>query len=117
MFKTPLTAAFLCIASMSNAQTALGTAVSFDQQLDAFTFPDGTIGYYGQGWTGQLDHYISAGYPIFEVTGEGKLGEFQGALLVDCQVPSNSSWSEITGSMGSEQVPIELILSIRETVC
>ncbi|MEN8839853.1 MAG: hypothetical protein ABF288_01920 [Octadecabacter sp.] len=117
MIKTPFTVALLCIASLSSAQTALGTTVSFDQQLDAFTFSDGTIGFYSQGWTGQLSHYISAGYPIFEVTGEGKLGDFQGTLLVDCPVPSGSSWSDVKGGMGPDQVPIDLILQIRETVC
>lgn len=112
-----LAALVICWGAASIAQTQIGTVTTYDEQLDAFYFADGSIGYYGQNWSATFEGYTTAGLAIFNVVGEGKIGDFAANLSVHCARPELSGWSNITGFTSPDQVPAELIRSIRTLAC
>jgi hypothetical protein len=91
--KKLLASLLVCVAGAASSQTLVGTITSHEEQLGAFYFSDGTLGYYGQSWTTQSLGSTSAGRSIFDLEADGKLGLFDVQLVVHCQIPELLHWA------------------------
>jgi hypothetical protein len=115
--KKLLASLLVCVAGAASSQALVGTITSHEEQLGAFYFSDGTLGYYGRSWTTQSLGFTSAGRSIFDVEADGKLGIFNAQLVVHCQIPELSHWEDVKGYVSVNSVPTELISKTRQFTC
>ena len=116
--KKLLASLLVCVAGAASSQTLVGTITSHEEQLGAFYFSDGTLGYYGQSWTTQSLGSTSAGRSIFDLEADGKLGLFDVQLVVHCQIPVFfCTGQDVKGYVSVNSVPTELISKTRQFTC
>ena len=89
------------------------------QSEDTLVFRDALGGVYYQDWFVRDEKRYASGIRTTIVIGEGKNGDFEGELYIDCPDPAASKWLSMDGEkvLTNADVPAETIRNIRLRLC
>lgn len=104
------------------ALTALTLTALPAQAEDAertLVYRDALGGVYYQDWYVADEKRFAAGIRTTQVIGDGKSGDFEGELYIDCPNPAASKWLSVNGDhiLDDGDVPPETIRAIRLRLC
>jgi len=96
--------------------TALPALAETEQTL---VYRDALGGVYYQDWYVRDEKRFASGIRTTFVIGEGKSGDFEGELYIDCPTPALSKWLSVNGDfiLDDADVPAEAIRAIRLRLC
>lgn len=105
-----LPASLALIAGGVSAQTDDDRKLAYRENME---------GVYFQDWYVAAPQIYAGGISTATIIGEGKQGDFQGDLYIDCRAPENSKWLSVDGTLylKANQVPLEAILAVRSQLC
>lgn len=96
--------------------TALPATAQSERTL---VFRDALGGVYYQDWFVRDEKRFASGIRTTFVIGEGKNGDFEGELYIDCPDPAASKWLSVDGDkvLTNADVPFETVRNIRLRLC
>lgn len=89
------------------------------QSEQTLVYRDALGGVYYQDWFVRDEKRFASGIRTTFVIGEGKNGDFEGELYIDCPDPAASKWLSVVGEniLDNTDVPSEVIRNIRLRLC